>query len=458
MSFQPPVSPPAQRRLDEHRASREAVGKVARFIWLALRRHGVPSRDRSDLVQEILLAALEAWPQYDAEIAAPEKWLNGIIRHHVQRRRARSAKDPFPEKEKADQDLHEESRSAEELLMSEERRTLVHQLYQEIPFDYRDAMIAHELDGMTLEEIAVSRRIPVSTAHYRAKEGMRHLRAALARWQAKQRQRGVLLLPLTVSALLDADRSIPNAPDDVVDLAWRLVQRTLGGKTLDLDPEGEGHGNGPPHEDAADSPTPAHPRAEEEIPHHLTPAAAAEPSVHLLPEAAARSLLGPVGVALFVGLVAGAWLDSVVRAPRAPIAREEPPIVSAAPPVASVVLSPAPSATASAAPPEPTATAAAAAGTASLGIADFAAEQTAFDTARAAFARGKMTAAIHALEQHARRYPRGSNALERDRMWIDALISLGRATEACQRVEIFRRAYPKLDYVERLGELCSMRP
>jgi RNA polymerase sigma factor (sigma-70 family) len=458
MSLQPPSSPPVQRRLDEHRASRETIGKITRFIWFALRRHGVPACDRPDLVQEILLAALEAWPRYDAGIAAPEKWLNGIIRHHVLRRRASYAKDRLPEKEKVDQDLCEETQSAEELLMSEERRKLVHQLYQEIPFDYRDAMIAHELDGLTLEEIAVSRRIPVSTAHYRVQEGMRHLRAALTRWQAKQRQRGVLLLPLTVGALLDADRSIPNVPDDVVDLAWRIVQRTLGSKALDADMDAQGHGNGPHHEDGIDSPAPAHPRVDEEIPHALSPAAAVEPSVHLPPETAARSLLGPVSVALVVGMIAGAWLDSMVRAPRDPIAREEPPIVSAAPPVASVAISPAPSATASAAPPEPPAMVAASVGTASVGLTDFAAEQTAFDTARAAFARGKMTAAIQALEQHAQRYPRGSNALERDRMWIDALISLGRATEACQRVETFRRAYPKLDYVERLGELCSMRP
>jgi TolA-binding protein len=131
--------------------------------------------------------------------------------------------------------------------------------------------------------------------------------------------------------------------------------------------------------------------------------------------------------------------------------------VSAAPPVASVEIASAPTTVSSAAPPEPPATAAPHVGTASVPSTDFAAEQTVFDTARAAFARGKMTAAIQALEQHAHRYPRGPNALERDRMWIDALISLGRVTEACQRVEAFRLAYPKVDYVERLGELCSVR-
>jgi RNA polymerase sigma factor (sigma-70 family) len=455
MSIQPPISPQAQRRIDECHASREAVGKLSRFIWHALRRRGVPYRDRPDLVQEILLGALIAWPRYDDAIATPEKWLNGIIRHHVLRQRARYAKAPWPEK--GDEEPREEAQNAEEVLMSEERRELAHQLYQEIPFKYLDAMIAHELEGLKLEEIAASNKISVSTAHYRVQQGVRHFRAALERWKARHRDRGVLLLPLTVKALLDADRTIPPAPAHVEELAWRFVQRTLGSTALDDDMDDQGRGSSPNTEDDADHCVPPHPRTEEESPHPLAAAAADEPSMHLPPEAAARPALVPIGAALVVGLIAGAWLASVFHAPHDPIAREEPPIVSPAPPIASVAILPAPSPLASAVPPEPPATAVPTAGTASAYSTDFAAEQTAFDTARAAFARGKMTAAIQALEHHAQRYPRGPNALERDRMWIDALLSLGRTIEACRRVEAFRRAYPTLNYVERLGELCSMR-
>src|SRR5262249_40591454 len=154
-----PISPPAQGQRDEHRASREAIGKIAPFILRALRRRGVPSRDRPELAQEILLAALEAWPRYDADLATPEKWLRGIIHNQVQRWRARRARDPLSEN--ADEELCDEAGNSEELLMSEERRKLVHQLYQEIPVAYRDAMIAHEVEGMTLAEIAEVHGIPV---------------------------------------------------------------------------------------------------------------------------------------------------------------------------------------------------------------------------------------------------------------------------------------------------------
>src|SRR3954464_5604102 len=84
-----PPPPPNTRRLDEHRASREAIDTVVQFIWSALGRRGVPDRDRYDLLQDILVAALEAWPRYDADIATPQKWLNGIILHHIQRWQAR---------------------------------------------------------------------------------------------------------------------------------------------------------------------------------------------------------------------------------------------------------------------------------------------------------------------------------------------------------------------------------
>src|SRR5262249_3554621 len=122
MSSQSPVSPPAEARLDEHRASREAVRRVVDFVWLALSRRGVPYRDRYDVLQEILVAALEAWPRYDAELATPDKWLNGIILHHVLRWRARCEREPLADK--SDHELRDGAETAEELLMSEERRRL----------------------------------------------------------------------------------------------------------------------------------------------------------------------------------------------------------------------------------------------------------------------------------------------------------------------------------------------
>src|SRR6188768_4178667 len=107
MSSRSPLSPATPRRLDEHRASREVVDKIVKFIWNALGRRGVPEQDRYDLLQDIFLAALEAWPRYDADIATLQKWLNGIIHHQIQRWQARCARNPLPKKDEHEPQDHE---------------------------------------------------------------------------------------------------------------------------------------------------------------------------------------------------------------------------------------------------------------------------------------------------------------------------------------------------------------
>jgi hypothetical protein len=84
-------------------------------------------------------------------------------------------------------------------------------------------------------------------------------------------------------------------------------------------------------------------------------------------------------------------------------------------------------------------------------------EEVAFDTARAAFVQGNMDATINALVVHARDFPRGQHAPERDKMWIDALLRSGRQEEGCRRVEGFRKAYPRSGYLPALESACPAK-
>lgn len=69
-------------------------------------------------------------------------------------------------------------------------------------------------------------------------------------------------------------------------------------------------------------------------------------------------------------------------------------------------------------------------------------ERAVLEIARTGLTRGQGAAAIAALERHARRYPRGRLAPERDSMWVQALVSAGRYDAAREHAARFRRSYP----------------
>jgi TolA-binding protein len=94
---------------------------------------------------------------------------------------------------------------------------------------------------------------------------------------------------------------------------------------------------------------------------------------------------------------------------------------------------------------------------AAIDHAAFVAEQTAFDTASEAFAQKNMAVAVKAFREHAQKFPWSPHARERDRMWIEALIALGRTSEACRRAASFRRAYPKDTLSTQIEAVCPKR-
>ena len=61
---------------------------------------------------------------------------------------------------------------------------------------------------------------------------------------------------------------------------------------------------------------------------------------------------------------------------------------------------------------------------------------------RLSLGRGDPQAALDSARQHARRFPNGQLAEEREAIAIEALARLGRQAEARTRAEHFRRVYP----------------
>ncbi len=160
----------------------------------------------------------------------------------------------------------------------------------------------------------------------------------------------------------------------------------------------------------------------------------------------------PFGMAMFVlGGLTGAGLYATLQpharpvavAPRTPQTTLPPmvPAIDPAPiarPAPAVAPTPAP-ATAPVPPGSRPPTPAGGAGRDT----DLAAERALLEVARTALSRGQVDAALEATQRHARRFPRGQLAEERESVWIQALVAADRPAEARQRAAEFRRRFPR---------------
>jgi len=106
-------------------------------------------------------------------------------------------------------------------------------------------------------------------------------------------------------------------------------------------------------------------------------------------------------------------------------------------------------------PPPPAAASAVASAVASAAPSNLAAEQALIDTARSALSRGRATDALHAADDHARQFPRGRLAEERETMAIQALLLAGRRSDADARGARFHKAYPGSLYGNAVDALLA---
>ncbi len=89
---------------------------------------------------------------------------------------------------------------------------------------------------------------------------------------------------------------------------------------------------------------------------------------------------------------------------------------------------------------------------------DLAMELSLVQMARTALARGNYQAAIDAAEQHARAFPKGHLAEEREGLVIQALVGAGREGEARARAEKFRAKYPQSPLLPSIDAALSPSP
>jgi hypothetical protein len=90
--------------------------------------------------------------------------------------------------------------------------------------------------------------------------------------------------------------------------------------------------------------------------------------------------------------------------------------------------------------------------------ASLAAQQALLDEARTALARGDNSAALRAVELHARRYPDSVMIEEREALAIKALVGQGSLAEARARGERFRARFPRSLLISSIDETLGTIP
>jgi RNA polymerase sigma factor (sigma-70 family) len=138
----------------------------------------IPSTHREDVAQDATLQALGSADTYDPAISRPERWFNGIAVnvaahwHDLARHRREELRSDPPESATAEV-------PADVGLAAEQERQAVLEALQWVPSQLRAIVVAHDLDGISMTEVAERYHVPVSTAYKWRARGLAALADAL---------------------------------------------------------------------------------------------------------------------------------------------------------------------------------------------------------------------------------------------------------------------------------------
>ncbi|WP_438018886.1 sigma-70 family RNA polymerase sigma factor [Sorangium sp. So ce315] len=157
-------------------------------------RVGVPSRDLDDVVQD---AMVRLWEKREQARTASNPGafrdtvvLNTARDHRRAARRREQALTGLDEAGLDDPALRDERRSPEDLAIARQEAALVRQLIDQIGERGRGIFIACELLERPIADVARELEIPFETARSRLRRAWEEFEEAAARWEARQRGRG----------------------------------------------------------------------------------------------------------------------------------------------------------------------------------------------------------------------------------------------------------------------------
>jgi RNA polymerase sigma-70 factor, ECF subfamily len=148
------------------------------YVYHALRRHGVVESDVEDLVQEVFLVMWRRWAQYDTSRPI-RPWLGGIAFRVAYNHRQRAGR----EVPRGFVDVEDHSPDPEQSIASDSARTLVRRVLAALPEKHRSLIVSHDVDGVSVREIAETLEVPIPTAHTRLRAARKAFAKTLKRMQ-----------------------------------------------------------------------------------------------------------------------------------------------------------------------------------------------------------------------------------------------------------------------------------
>jgi RNA polymerase sigma-70 factor (ECF subfamily) len=359
------------------------------YVWHVLRRMGVAPREREDVCQEVFLAVHRGWSRYDASRPILP-WVHGIA-FNVARRHQALARHHREVLMDDDDEAAHHGHDPEHLSAADQARELVIKLMQTIDLDRRVVLSMHDLDGISMLDITTELGIPMSTGYKRLETARREMKAAAARFAARERrvlgQAAVFAVPFNLAAFLDADRIIPDGPAGVRAGVWARLQGAIA-----LEAPG---GTGGPGGTGA-------------------PAATASKAARLAARVAPH--LAPFVLGAMVG--AGAFYALLPRRPGSTAPERVAQVTAAVEPAAPAAVIPPMATAGSSAVAAVTPIAGPSTAQAPRATVD---EDTLIQRARMAYAHGDTQNALDALNEHARRHPGGRLAADREALRAQVL-------------------------------------
>jgi RNA polymerase sigma factor (sigma-70 family) len=164
------------------------------YVYHVLRRYGVAVSDAEDLVQEVFLVMWRRWLQYDPKRPI-RPWLAGIAFRVAYNHRQRAAR----EVPGGMLDLEDARPDPEQSVASDSARTLVWRVMESLPEKHRFLILTHEVDGVSVREIAETLGVPIPTAHTRLRAARKAFAKALKQLQTVSATRA-RLAPLLQAA------------------------------------------------------------------------------------------------------------------------------------------------------------------------------------------------------------------------------------------------------------------